>query len=98
MFNVSMVVDTPDVYYSGLIEVSIKYSVTYDGITGTNNHIYISESIHTLSNPIPDATITVINPSVTVVNIGDGSYELDLQAGQTITILLPHNILIWLSI
>ncbi len=83
--------------YKTTILVSTSYFAEISDISGTTNYVYCYMIRHNSETSINNCTITV-TPSTNVLNLGDGRYQLDLQSGQVLKILFPHNILLYKQI
>jgi hypothetical protein len=95
--NISIHIDSPDFYYDATFLFETTYYMEISDTSGSNNYIYIYKDNNGIITTINDATIT-ITPFTAVSNLGDGSYLADLQLGQEIEAVLPHNIYLWLEI
>jgi hypothetical protein len=96
-FNVSLQIDSPDVYYYGTFLIDIAYYVEISSTSGSENYIYLYKMNNGIKSMINDAIIN-ITPSTPISNMGDGSFLADLQFGQTIRTTLPHNIVLWMEL
>jgi len=95
--NVSIHIDSPDFHYDATFLIKTTYYLEISEITGTENHIYLFKDKNGIISIINDAGIT-ITPFTPVSNLGDGRYSADLQLGQEIEAILPHNIYLWLEV
>ena len=95
--NFSILIDSPDIYYEALFSLDIAYYLEISDTTGTDNYLYLYKISNNVKTLINDGEIS-INPSTTVLNLGDGSYQADLQVGQFITVNFAQNIFLWLDI
>lgn len=93
-FNISIFIDSPELYYSAEFTIDLTYYLEISGTTGTENYIYITKIQSGTTSVISDAIITIV-PNKEITNLGDGSYKVDLEAGDMITAQLPNNILLW---
>ena len=96
-FNVTLQIDSPDVYYDGTFLIDMSYYVEISGTSGTENYVYLYKMNNGIKTMINNGVLD-INPSTPVSNIGDGSYSTDLQIGQTIMVTFPHNIMVWMEL
>jgi hypothetical protein len=96
-FNVTLQIDSPDVYYDATFLIDISYYVEISGTSGTENYVYLYKMNNGIKTMINNGVLD-INPSTPISNIGDGSYLADLQTGQTIMVTLPHNIVLWMEL
>ncbi|MBY9002177.1 MAG: hypothetical protein KGD64_14755 [Candidatus Heimdallarchaeota archaeon] len=96
-FEVSIHIDSPDFYFDAIFIFETAYYLETSDTVGTENYIYVYKIDNGYRTVINDATIT-IEPSTLVSNLLDGRYEVDLQIGQTISAVLPGNILLWLDV
>ncbi|MCG3225610.1 MAG: hypothetical protein H7645_01720 [Candidatus Heimdallarchaeota archaeon] len=96
-FNVTLQIDSPDVYYDGTFLIDITYYVEISDTTGSENYIYLYKINNGIKSMINNGILD-INPSTPISNMGDGSYSADLQLGQTIMATFPHNIILWMEI
>ncbi len=96
-FNVTLQIDSPDVYYDGTFLIDISYHVEISGTSGTANYVYLYKMNNGIKSMINNGVLD-INPGTPVSNIGDGSYSADLQIGQTIMVTFPHNIMLWMEL
>ncbi|MCG3221798.1 MAG: hypothetical protein H7641_10500 [Candidatus Heimdallarchaeota archaeon] len=96
-FNVTLQIDSPDVYYDGTFLVDITYYVEISDTTGSENYIYLYKINNGIKSMINNGILD-INPSTPISNMGDGSYLADLQLGQTIMATFPHNIILWMEL
>ena len=94
-FNVH--INSLDLIFDAVIYVNSTYYLEYDTIVGNQNYIYIYKEKNGVIDLIDNAEVTIV-PSISVSNMGDGSYLVDLDTGYEITAVLPHNILLTLSI
>ena len=96
-FNVTLQVDSPDVYYDGTFLIDISYHVEISGTSGTENYVYLYKMNNGMKTMINNGVLA-INPITPVSNMGDGSYRADIQIGQTIMVTFPHNIFLWMEL
>ena len=96
-FNISIHINSPDLYYDGIYFFDTAYYMEISNIAGTSNYIYLYRIQNGIQTMISNGIINVV-PSTTVSNLGDGRYLLDLVGGQTVTATLPHNIHLWLEV
>ncbi|MHA1684829.1 MAG: hypothetical protein ACTSYD_00325 [Candidatus Heimdallarchaeaceae archaeon] len=93
-FKVNILIDSPELHYSSEFTVNVTYFLEISGTTGTDNYIFITKSQAGIESVIANAIISISSPA-TVINWGDGSYQVDLEPGDVITAQLPHNIFLW---
>ncbi len=96
-FNISIHINSPDLYYDGVYSFDTAYYMEISNIAGTSNYVYLYKIQNGIQTMISDGIVTVI-PSTPVSNLGDGRYLLDLVGGQTVYATLPHNIYLWLEV
>ena len=90
-------INSLDLVYDAVIYINSSYYLEYSGIIGNQNYIYIYKERSGIIELIDNADVS-ITPSITVENMGDGSYLVDLDTGYEITAILPHNIVLTLNI
>lgn len=90
-------INSLDLVYDTVIYINSSYYLEYSGIAGNQNYIYIYKQRNGVLDLIDNAEVTII-PSISVANMGDGSYLADLETGYEITAVLPHNIILTLEI
>ncbi len=90
-------INSLDLIYDAVIYINTTYYLEYSGIAGNQNFIYIYKEKSGIIQLIDNAEVTVI-PSISVANMGDGSYLADLDSGYEINAVLPHNIMLTLEI
>ena len=96
-FNISIYINSPDLYYDGVYSFDTAYYMEISNIAGTSNYVYLYKIQNGIQTMISDGNVSVI-PSTPVSNLGDGRYLLDLVGGQTVSATLPHNIHLWLEV
>ncbi len=92
-FNVTLQIDSPDVYYDGTFLIDLTYYLEISETAGSENYVYLYKFNNGIKTMINNGEIE-ISPVTTVYNMGDGSYLADLQIGQTITVTFLHNIVL----
>ena len=95
--NFSILIDSPDIYYEAQFSLNLIYYMEISETTGIDNYIYLYKIHNNVKTLINDAIIS-INPSTPVSNLGDGSFQADLQVGQIISVNFDHNIFLWLEV
>ena len=95
--EISIHIESPDFYYDATFVFDTAYYLEISEATGTENYIYIYKISNGYRTIINDATIS-IEPTTAVSNLLDGRYEADLQLGQTISAIIPSDILLWLDV
>ncbi len=90
-------IDSLDLVFDAVIYVNSSYYLEYDSIVGNQNYITIYKEKNGIISLIDNAEVTII-PSISVSNMGDGSYLADLDSGYEVTAVLPHNIILSLVI
>ncbi|MHA1199621.1 MAG: hypothetical protein ACTSQF_09875 [Candidatus Heimdallarchaeaceae archaeon] len=90
-------INSLDLIFDAVIYINSSYFLEYSGIAGNQNYIYIYKERNGVTELIDNAEVTV-TPSISVANMGDGSYLADLDSGYEITAVLPHNIILFLEI
>ncbi|MEE9410134.1 MAG: hypothetical protein V3V41_04340, partial [Candidatus Heimdallarchaeota archaeon] len=75
----------------------VDYYMEISEISGTANYIYLYKIQNNIKSLINDGEL-IINPSTQVSNFGDGSFQADLQTGQTIAVAFENGILLWMEI
>ena len=95
--EVSIHINSLDLFYESVIHLNTTYYMETSGIVGNLNYVYLYKEANGVKTMVSDG-IVAISPSTSVTNLGDGRYSADLAAGQMITALLPHNIWLWLEI
>ena len=90
-------INSLDVIFDSTFYINSSYSLEYSGVVGNQNYIYIYKENNGILELIDNAEITIV-PSISVANMGDGSYLADLDSGYEITAILPHNIILVLQI
>ncbi len=95
--NISILIDSLDLYYSASFSLYVDYYMEISEISGTANYIYLYKIQNNIKSLINDGEL-IINPSTQVSNLGDGSFQADLQTGQTIAVAFENGILLWMEI
>ena len=95
--NFSIFIDSPDIYYEALFSLDIAYYLEISEIAGTDNSIYLYKISNNVKTLINNGEIN-ITPSTTISNLGDGSYQADLQLGQTIAVTFDDSIYLWMEV
>ena len=90
-------INSLDIVYDAVIYINTSYYLEYSGVAGNQNYIYLYKLSSGITSLIDNADVTT-SPSVSVLNMGDGSYLADLETGYTITAVLPHNVILTLEI
>jgi len=90
-------INSLDLVYDAIITINSSYFLEYSSIIGNQNYIYIYQEKNDITILVDEAIVSV-TPSITVENMGDGSYLADLDTGYEITAVLPHNIILTLNI
>jgi hypothetical protein len=90
-------INSLDLVFDAVIYINSSYYLEYSGISGNQNYIYIYKERSGIVELVDNAQV-VVTPSISVSNMGDGSYLADLDSGYEITATLPHNIILVLEI
>ncbi len=93
--EVSVHINSLDLFYEGVILFDTTYYMQTSTIVGNLNYVYLYKEVNGITTEINNGIVT-ISPVTSVTNMGDGRYSADLVGGQTITAELPHNI--WLTL
>jgi len=92
--KVSLLIVNTEIHYEATLYLTTGYYVEISETFGTENYVYCYKIQHGETSPISDCEIKV-TPDTTVINLGDGSYKLDLELGQVLRVTFPHNIIVW---
>lgn len=95
--EISILVDSLEIYFSADYTVNVSFHLERSSIVGTENYIYLYRIQNGLITMINDATVSII-PITSTSKLGDGSFQLDLELGQEITAIFPHNIILTMEI
>lgn len=96
-FNISIHINSPDLYYDGVYTFDTTYYLEISNTAGSSNYIYLYKIQNGIQTMISNGIINVF-PNTPISNLGDGRYLLDLVIGQTVSATLPHNIHLWLEV
>ncbi len=92
--DIELKIENPSVIYESLLSLKVIYEMQYSSITDDTNYLYAFKSINSERKSVGTCSVEV-TPDTTVINLGDGRYQLDLQAGQNIQIAFQSRIYLW---
>ncbi len=95
--EISILVDSLEIYFSADYTVNVSFHLERSSIVGTENDLYLYKIQNGLKTMINDATVSII-PFTSASKQGDGSFQLDLELGQEITAIFPHNVILTMEI
>lgn len=95
--DIEVKIENPSIIYESLLSLNITYEMQYSSIASDTNYLYAFKSINGERKSVGTCSIEV-TPDTTVINLGDGRYQLDLQTGQNIKIEFPSRIYLWVII
>ncbi len=90
----NLLIENQNIYFSTIVDVDLRYYLQISGTTGSVNYITIYKLENDIQTFLANCVVT-ITPSTSVSNQGDGRYQANLEEGQTIQAILPHNIYLW---
>ena len=90
-------INSLNVLYDTVIYINTTYYLEISSVVGNENYIYLYKIKNGVQSLINNAEITIL-PSISVINMADGSYMADLDVGYIVTAVIPHNLILTLEI